>query len=338
MRVEVGIVGMGLMGQTHLEAYARRDDAVVTAVADPDPARRAGVDSVHGNIQVLDRRPADLAKAKRYADGLDLIADAGVGLVDICLPTPLHARFVEAALAAGKHVLVEKPLARTAAEAYALADMAEAAPSLAMPAMCMRFWPGWTWLKTVVDRQSYGKILGVHFQRIGAALPGENYRSGALSGGAVLDLHIHDTDFVQHLFGMPRSVTSFGYGHLSGEVDHIMTRYECPDVPLVTAEGAWVESADFPFVMRYTTDFEGATAVFDLGSDPALTLYRPERAPEAVTLESTTGYDLEITHMVECIRLGRRPETVTLRQGADAVRIVEAESRSVEIGKTVTLD
>ena len=338
MRIRVGIVGLGFMGQAHLEAYSRRNDARITAVADPDPARRTGVGGVHGNTQALGRYSADLSQAKPYEDGLDLIADTGVDLVDICLPTPLHARFVEAALAAGKHVLVEKPLARTAAEAYALADVAEAASPLAMPAMCMRFWPGWTWLKTAVTRETYGKILGVHFQRLGAALPGEMYRNGALSGGAVLDLHVHDTDFVQHLFGMPRSVTSFGYAHLSGEVDHVMTRYECPGVHLVTAEGAWVESAGFPFVMRYTAHFEGATAVYDLGADPALTLYRPGQESEVVSLKNTTGYDLEIGYMIECIRQGRRPKTVTLRQGADAVRIVEAESQSVETGKTVILD
>jgi len=333
MTVRVGIVGMGFMGRTHLEVYARRPDVVITAVADLDAARRTGGGTVQSNITGLGGGTVDLSGTRPYENGLDLIEDAEVELVDICLPTPAHPRFVRAAIQAGKHVLVEKPLARTAAEADEIVDLAEAAPTLAMPAMCMRFWPGWTWLKDTVDQGTHGRILGVHFQRIGAVLPGENYRNGEVSGGAILDLHVHDTDFVLHLFGMPRSVTSFGYSHLSGEIDHVLTRYDCAG-PLVTAEGAWVESADFRFTLRYTAIFEKATAVYDIGAENTLLVYRPGREPEPVPLDLTPGYDHEIGYLVDCIREGRRPQKVTLRDAADAVRIVEAESRSVRSGKT----
>jgi predicted dehydrogenase len=346
--VRVGIAGMGFMGQTHLEAYGKREDVRVVALADRDPARRAGTGDAVSNIQAcgLGGAVRNLDRVKRYAEAADLIRDPDVDLVDICLPTPAHGAAVVAALAAGKHLLVEKPLARTAAEARALAARAEAAASasaagpFAMPAMCMRFWPGWTWLKRAVEERTYGRTLGVVFQRLGAALPGDDYRDGARSGGAILDMHVHDTDFVQHLFGLPRSVTSHGYSHISGGIDHVVTRYACDGADLVVAEAAWIESAAFRFVMRYTANFERGTAVYDLGAaaDSPLTLYVPGREPETVPLEPGLGYDHEIAYLIDCIREGRKPDRVTLGDAAAAVRIIEAESESVKTGAPVPLD
>lgn len=333
--IRVGIAGMGMMGLAHLEAYAKRADVGVVAIADRDPARLGGAERAGSNIGGVAAGAADLGAATRYDDAAGLIADPNVDLVDICLPTPAHAAATRAVIAAGKHLLVEKPLARSAAEAHQLADLAEAAPTISMPAMCMRFWPGWTWLERAVKNATYGRTRAVHFQRLGAMLAGDGYRDGAASGGAMLDLHIHDTDFVQFLFGRPRSVTSHGYSALSGEIDHVVTRYDCVGADLVVAEGGWVEASSFAFTMRYIAHFERATAVFDLGADAPLTVYTPGRDPESVALEPELGYDREIEYLIDCIERGRRPEIVTMRHAADAVRIIEAEIESVRTGATV---
>src|SRR5262249_15186888 len=159
-------------------------------------------------------------------------------VVDVCVPTPLHAKVVTAALAAGKHVLCEKPLARTLAETQAIARIARTATSFLMPAMCMRFWPEWAWLKQAVSKNRYGRVLSASFLRQGTIPPGW-YRDGELSGGALLDLHVHDTDFVCHLFGRPKSVSSQGCRGRNGRTDHVMTQYQYDDIPIVIAEGGW---------------------------------------------------------------------------------------------------
>ena len=89
-----------------------------------------------------------------------------------------------------------------------------------MPAMCMRFWAEWEWLKRAVDEQRYGKVRSATFRRVGS-IPAGWFRDGKASGGGILDLHIHDTDFIYHLFGKPRAVFSQGYVGQSGEVDHL---------------------------------------------------------------------------------------------------------------------
>lgn len=153
--VKVGVIGLGSMGYTHLDIYAGRDDCAVVAVSDGNPKRLSGELMPTGNIEGQAKAGFDLATARKYADAAELIADPEVEFVDVCAVTPLHAELGEAALRAGKHVLIEKPVARTAAEAQRLAEAWAATDRVAMVGMCMRFWPGWSWLKEAIDDARY---------------------------------------------------------------------------------------------------------------------------------------------------------------------------------------
>src|SRR6185312_6951736 len=128
-------------------------------------------------------------------------------------------------------------LARTAADALALAEAAERSAGFSMCAMCMRFWPAWVWLKEQIDAGTYGKTLGASFRRL-ATHPSSRgfYTDGAACGGAVLDLHIHDTDFIRYCFGMPQSVSTVGYQSVTSELDHVATQYKYANGPMVVAE------------------------------------------------------------------------------------------------------
>ncbi|MBI1852738.1 MAG: Gfo/Idh/MocA family oxidoreductase [Planctomycetes bacterium] len=332
---KVGVIGIGFMGRTHLEVYRKRRDAKVVAVADLVRERREGRTAIAGNIAGAAKEGFDFRKVTKYAEPMDLVGDPEVELVDVCLPTPLHVEVALAALRRGKHVLVEKPLARTARDADRLARAAAKAKGLSMCAMCMRFWPGWTWLKESIDRKSYGRVLAAQFRRATNHPGGAFYSSGEQCGGAILDLHIHDTDFVQHCFGVPKAVSSRGYSSRTSAIDHVVTHYVYDDVPLVVAEGSWAMTAGFGFQMQYAVNFERATAVFDLAAAKPLTLHERGKKARAVAIPPGMGYDHEIAYFLDCIRTRRRPKTVTLADAATSVRIVEAEARSIATGRPV---
>jgi predicted dehydrogenase len=335
--INVGVIGLGMMGLTHLDVYAKRSDVNVVAISDKDPQRLSGKTRAVGNVEGQAQGSFDLSRAKAYEEGMELIKDKSVELVDICLATPLHVEYAIAALRKGKHVLVEKPLARTSKDAQRLAKRAAKAKGFAMCAMCMRFWPGWTWLKEAVDNKTYGRVLSASFKRLATMPSGAFYANGALSGGAILDLHLHDADFVQFVFGKPAAVWSRGYSKTSGEIDHILTHYLFEGEgapPLITAEGSWAMAAPYEFRMQYTVNFDDATAVFDLLSPTPLVLYRNGQK-ETVPLASEMGYDLEIGYFLDCIAKGERPSVVTMDDAADAVRLIEAEAKSVANGKPV---
>ena len=226
--INIGIVGLGFMAAMHIRAYRQIDGANVAAICDLDPERLKGdFTEISGNIDSDNPVKLDMSQVKAYQDFDELLDDDSIDAIDICTPTRTHLRMAKPALASGKHLICEKPLARTVAEAEELAAAAEEANGQFMVAMCLRFWPQWAWLKETVDSGRYGKVQAAHFQRIaeppawGQAI----YFDGETSGGALFDLHVHDTDFVQHVFGRPKSVYSTGFSKVSGAVDHVLTQY-----------------------------------------------------------------------------------------------------------------
>jgi len=329
--IGVGVIGLGFMGATHLRAYAAAAaeglPCRVTAVGDPSPERRAGGAAAGGNIGSAKQELLfDPATVNVYEHAHQLLADPSVALVSICTPTDTHVDLALAALKAGKHVLLEKPVALASADVKRLADAARTAPTLCMPAMCMRFWPGWTFLRDTVGSMEYGPLLALSLHRLGSGPTWSQafYRNIERSGGALTDLHIHDTDFVLHLFGdVPLQVRS------SGGPMHVHTLYDFPNMPglTVSAEGAWTMAPSFGFRMRYLAVFERATIEFDLASSPTVTVYTREGKfhPD---LPAGTGYDAQVRHLLHAISTGSRDLDANLDQAYIVARILEAERRS----------
>ena len=337
--VNVAVVGLGFMGVTHLRAYLDCPAARVVAVCGTTRVPVNGVlAGVAGNIKKSDDIHLGPG-VKVYRKFEELLADAEVELVDLCTPTPAHAEQAIAALRAGKHVLCEKPLARHSQVAREIVEAAKTSAGFLMPAMCMRFWPGWSWLKEVVRTQRYGKVLAARFQRI-SEMPAWSsqgtYAGNNDAGGALFDLHIHDTDFVHYLFGRPESVFSTGVQGQGGVINHVVTQYGYSDGPTVYAEGSWLAAQGFN--MSYALHCERATLDFDLarGAD-ALRVTETGQPPRVVALDGPDGYGAEVRYFVDCVARLRPPEIVTGQDGAVALEICEAEEKSIRTGSVVKL-
>jgi predicted dehydrogenase len=334
--VRVGIIGMGMMGRTHYEAYDKLPNAKVTAICDIDPKRASGdLSGTGGNVVQGGLSQLPMNKIAGMRDYRELLARNDVDAVDICTPTPLHTEMVVAALAAAKHVISEKPLARTVEQGRHIAEAAAGATTFHMPAMCMRFWPQWAWLKGAIADRRYGNVRCASFRRQTSPLT-RWFADGVQSGGAILDLHVHDIDFINYCFGPPRSVMSRGYKGYTGHIDHMITHYLYDDVPLVVAEGGWCMGEGFGFRMQYTVNFEHATADYDLARQEPLLLYRDGKQ-EPISCANETGYEAELRYFIDCIEKKQPPALVTAADGVTALRIVEAEKQSIDRGQIVRL-
>lgn len=337
--IGVGIIGMGFMGATHIKAYhAANADGFpcrLVAISDPSPDRRTGLPPGGGNIGApIAERLFDPATTTTYERHEDLLADSSVQLVSICTPTDSHVDLAIAAIQAGKHVLLEKPVALAAKDAARLADTARTAKTLCMPAMCMRFWPGWTFLRDAYRDQRFGQLRALSLHRLGSG-PGwssDFYRNVARSGGALVDQHIHDTDFVVYLFGQPAAVRS------SGGPMHVHTIYDYPNLPNLTvaAEGAWTMNPAFGYRMRYLAAFERATVEFDLVASPTVTVYA-ENGQSHPDLPPGTGYDGQVRHLLHAIATGEHALNATAGEAVTVTRVLEAELRSTQTRAAVTL-
>jgi len=339
-KLKVGVIGLGSMGSTHLDIYSQISEVEVVAVADPKKNRLDGSSKAEGNISGQAQGSVVGFEAKKYLDGMDLIDDPDIELVDICVGTDLHFVFVEAALAKGKHVLVEKPLARTYDEAKKIVELALNSSTNIMSAMCLRYWPAWVWLKKVIDNKQYGRCLSLTCKRQTSHPPGTFYSNDDECGGALLDLHVHDTDFINYCFGMPKAVFSQGYKGPSGGIDHVATHYiydQSQNAPLVTAEGTWTMQEGYGFNMSYTANFEKATACYLLDDEETLTLFRSSYEPEIIKLDEGMGYEFEIRSFVDEILRGEKSDMTLLNQAAKSIAIIEAEQVSIRSCSVVTL-
>jgi predicted dehydrogenase len=310
----VAVIGLGVMGKTHAAAIVSAQQAGL-------PCRLVAVADRH-----VDGHMPELANLPRYPGIEELLADGAVDAVSICTPTDSHVAIALACLAAGKHVLVEKPVALRSVEVAQLADAAAKSGRICMPAMCMRFWPGWTWLKERIESGAFGAVRSATFQRLGAPPDWSPFYSDfSRSGGPLFDLHIHDADFVRYAFGEPLEVVS------TGSAVRVATMYRFGErgPASVVAEGGQDLMPGFPYRMRYLVAFEKATADWELSRDPQLILARNGKT-ETISLPTVTAYEAEVRHFVE-LATGRVHEPVATI--ADAVRttaLLEAEKRSLE--------
>jgi len=269
--VRMAIVGMGGMGNMHLGIYNRLESVEVVAVCDKDVKKlKAGQTEQQINIGT-GGGTLDLSKVKLYRSLNKLLADPAVEAVDICVPTPLHKRYAVAALQAGKHVLCEKPMGKSPREAMEMVDAAEASGKTLMIAQCIRFWPEYAYLKEAVDSSRLGRLLSLQMWRYSAppTWGWQNwFMQGKKSGGALLDLHVHDVDFVISAFGKPSAVSSQGAVGPSGEIDAIVTQYSYGPDKIITTTGNWCLADGF--YMAYLAIFEKGHIQYDLRLQPAL--------------------------------------------------------------------
>ncbi len=342
--INVGIIGTGFMTVAHLKAYAKVPGVRVAALCNPSGRNLDGdFSTVAGNVGDAAAVRLDMSVVKAFREVAALLADPDIHVIDICTPTKTHVDLAIAALAAGKHVLLEKPMARTAAEARRIAEAADEAARrgvFLMPAMCLRFWPEYAWLKRTIEAGTYGRVLDARFRRVAQAPAWGrgHFLQGGDSGGALLDLHIHDVDFLQWCFGRPSAVFASGYSKVSGATDHVVALFQYPGGPTVSAEGSWAMTEGFGFSMSFTVNFERATADFDGGRTPdPLRLIVHGVPPASLKPDGGDGYIGELAHFADCVRTGRAPTVVTAAEGADAVALCEAEEESIRSGKLVSL-
>lgn len=322
--LKVGILGFGAMGKMHFDCYVKSGAARVVAVSDV-------------NIDILkeyrESNPEAFEGVKAYGEPERLIAESELDLVDITLPTYLHEKYALLAFAAGRNVLCEKPIALNMEEAGSMLEAYRQADAAFMVGHSTRFWHPYEIVKEYIQTGKYGKALLAYFGRFNPApLWGwENWlHSGEKSGGAALDLHVHDTDIVNWYFGLPEKVFSSGVKKTSGAFDSISTIYSYPEDLQVSAEGGWIYHPTFETVRMFRVVFEGATVEFDSTKTPAMAIHVEGGETVIPELRARDRYASEIDYFLDCLRNKGEPEVITPGEAVDSLKIALAEIESAE--------
>ena len=330
------------MGATHVQAILKNPKLQLAGVCSSDEKKLQGDLSGTGGNLGGEFQALDFSAVKKFRHWHEVLADREIDAVDITLPTALHAPVTEAALRAGKHVLVEKPLALEGAVADALIVEARKAGRVLMAAQVLRFFPMYRQMADLVKSGQLGAVRSAMFRRRCAA-PGWApwMKDKTKSGGGVFDLLIHDVDFMLHLMGRaPVSVSAVGAEALEQSVDTITANFVFePGLArtgaTVTVAGGWHHGA-FPFSMEYSVVCEGGTIDYHLTQgDPKV--YRPGAAePEALTApEGVDGFVEELKYFGECCMNGQTPEMCPPEESAQAVKLTRtmADARQAQGAK-----
>jgi predicted dehydrogenase len=341
-KLRFGICGLGFMGRGHFARLRRQPRAEVVAICDQDERRRGGDWSdVVGNLDLGQdaRGRVSLARIVTYATPGELISDPNVDAVLITLPTALHAEVAVAALHAGKHVLCEKPMALRVGACDRMIRAAQAARRTLMVAQCIRFWPQYETIKRCVDEGRLGTVRFVTLRRLGTPptySAGHWLLDGRQSGGALMDLHVHDVDFAQYLLGIPAAIFARGTRGLSGEIDHVMATWNYPNGAYVAIEGGWVLAAPWTFDMEIAVHGERGTLGWALSRGGEVVLRTDGGGTEAIACAGD-AWQREHEYFIQCVQTGQPLAKCTPFSSRTSIALAWLERRAIELGRVVRI-
>lgn len=336
--LRVGVVGLGFMGKTHFNCYKTMTDVQVAAVCDVDANKLKDTSGIAGNLAGAEK-PLDFSGVELYTDFDKMLAEAKLDAVSITLPTYMHAEHTIKALKKGLNVLCEKPMALDVAQCKSMVAAAKKSGKILQIGHCIRFWPEYVKVKEMIDSGEYGKVKAASFRRL--SLPPvwswDNWMlTGEKSGGALMDLHIHDADYVQFVFGMPKSVCTHGVFGPSNKLDHITTNYLYGNNDMVImAEGGWVMTPSFGFEMSFNIVMERATITYDLTRPVQFRICLEKGDPVIPDVDKRSGHMLELIHFVKRLKGEAVPEILTPEDSLNSIKLILAEEQSAIKGKEI---
>ena len=319
--MNIAVIGLGFMGAVHLKALEGIPKARIVAVVDESTERLSGdLSSIQGNLG----RPGekmDFSAFKKYESAQEALEDPEIEAVDICLPTHLHGPVTIQALRAGKHVLVEKPLALNGQIADEMLAEAAQTDRVLMVAQVVRFMPEYQALLELLESGRIGPVHSAIFRRRTATPTWAAWEfDSSKNGGGVFDLLVHDVDFCLKLFGTPEAISSTGMEAIPKGIDMVVGEFHYPDIGNVTITGGWHHIGDYPFSMEYTVIAEKGTVEFSSDGRPP-TLYESRKEAEPLKLKEHDGYQAEIEYFVECCISGSKPVLCLPEESAAAVKL-----------------
>ena len=318
------------MGRAHAGIYAAMPDAEVVAICDT-------------NIEAAEE-VAGLYSAAAFAKFAEMLAGAEFDVVDVCVPTPSHLEHIKAAAESGKHVCCEKPLARTTVEAHEAVRVCREAGVTLFPAHVLRWFPEYRKLHDLVQSGAVGNPVTVRTSRGGAQPLGSDgwYADYKRSGGAVLDLLIHDFDWLRWTFGRAREVYARGmYESKVPMTDYALVTIRFESGAIAHVEGSWAR----PGGLHTSVEIAGTTGLLSVSSADSTSLTielktEGESAAGSVVVPESpllrNPYREELEHFINCLETGRTPD-VTPEDGFEAVRMAEAALRSITTHHPVVL-
>ena len=352
--LRAGVIGLGWAGQQHMDAYAALPGVELVAIAGMEDLPRAELGDKYG-------------VEHRYRDWHELVADGGLDVVSVAVPTFLHAPIAVGALDAGIHVLSEKPIARTAAEAQDMVDAAHCAGRVLEVAFNHRRRGDIEALKAAIDAGQIGRPYHARaswLRRAGIPALGSWFTNQEMAGGGpLIDIGVHVLDYALHLFGEPRvtavsAVThaelgSRGRGGALADKQLVGSGYEVEDlasmllrleeggsIVLETSWAAYRPAGDEFGITLYGTEGGADLRVVDYAPAGELTIFSgdgEETEDISVTADPGRGHLAVVETFLEHVADEHNWSHWDGSLALDRARVIDAAYESAHLGAEVRL-
>ena len=329
MTYRVAVIGAGTMGSVHARHWNAVPGAELVGVLDP-------------------RSEAARAAGPGFSDWDTLLSQAKPDIIDVCTPTSFHCEYVVRAAGAGKAIFVEKPMARSLADCDAMLAAVDRAGVPAMSGHVLRYFPEYAAAKRLVDSGGVGKPAAIRTARM-AGFPNLSgrpnwYADPEQSGGLVLDMILHDFDWLRWTFGPITRVYAkglFGRTEFTQRLDYALVTLRFASGAVAHVTGSWAHPGGF----HTTLEIAGDAGLIEHDSARSAPLTASLRTagggagvavPESPMAPGEDPYYLEIAAFVQALQKNV-PPPVTFQDAREATRIALAALESIETGKPVIL-
>jgi predicted dehydrogenase len=325
--MRIGILGAGWAGSTHAEAYVTMPDVEIAGIVGRREAR------VHELAEGLN--------VSGFTDPRRILDDETVDAVDVCYPTFIHREYVIAALERGKHVFCETPMALSLEDADAMIAMARSSGKLLLVAQVMRFVDAYVYIRDALRSGELGKPQVVFASRLSSGRH-RGERPATEFGGPLVELMIHDFDYLNWLVGKPTAVRSTGFIGPTGEVDYACVALEHEEM-YGQLEGSVLMPLNYPFSTRLRVvceegAIETSFRFYSERPETVLTRYPISGLAEEPEIPDEDPYWAECRHFVDNVdgRVdARRLSAEAAREGLEVA--LAAKASLEQDGKRVSL-
>ncbi len=331
------IIGFGGLGRVHLanldKINSERGDLSLCGIC--GTTKEKFCESVSINLGTTDCSHIDIANCNFYDDYKELIDKEKPDFVVSALPTYLHEEVAVYALSHGVHILSEKPMALSVESCERMIKASVENNVVLMVGQSCRFLPAVKKIKEYIEQGTFGKPCRADFSRY-SQTPLWTWNNWILdpemSGGCIVDMHVHDVDMINYLFGKPVSVHSVMTEN-KVPLESIFTQYILENGMIVTTGADWSLPQKFPFEDNYFVNFEKACAKID---GDKLIVYTDDEViiPDIGTEESHLA---EMREFVDCVVNNKPSTTIPTESVLMSIKVALAEKESAQTGKTVMI-
>ncbi|OEH56460.1 dehydrogenase [Oceanobacillus sp. E9] len=327
--LNVIVIGSGTMGGTHANAYSNISNVNLVGIVDVQLEKAS-----------LLAKKLGTNSYKTYEEAKVEIGE--VDIVSICLPTPLHLEFVKKIADTHTHIICEKPLARSLEDAKEIIDYCNIKGVKLFVGHVVRFFKEYSRAKQLIEDRKIGKPAVVNTSRIGGFPDASNdwYSNYSKSGGLVLDMIIHDFDFLRWCFGEVDHVyAKSSKGRVNSKLEYALVTLKFKNGVIAHVEGSWAHQ-------KFTTKFDiaGTEGILNYDSSKVNPIFKSikefEGSHTGVAVPESplkaTPYQVQLEHFISCI-IGDKKPIVTAIDAYKAMEISLAALKSIDTGRVVEI-